>query len=64
MLDRGMKKLDVWDLGLTKFAVMFFVLAVLAACPSVNRRVQSTRPALFFATALLAAIRPLYRFFA
>jgi hypothetical protein len=58
-----MKRLDVWDLGLTKFAVAFAVLAVVASSSRVRDRVQSQDPRLLAALALVAALRPLYRFF-
>jgi hypothetical protein len=63
MFDRNMKQLDVWDVGLTKFAVAFAVLAAIAALPRVAQRVQSQDPRLFLLAALTMAARPLYRFF-
>jgi hypothetical protein len=63
MFDRGMKRLDVWDLGLTKFVVAFLVLAVISGSATVRRRVQSQNPRLLFIVALILAVRPMYRFF-
>jgi hypothetical protein len=63
MFDNNMKQLDVWDIGLTKLAVAFSVLAVIACSPTVRRKVQSQDPRLFLLAALITAIRPTYRFF-
>jgi hypothetical protein len=63
MFDRNMKQLDVWDVGLTKFAVAFAVLAVIASSPKVASKVQSQDPRLLLLSALILAIRPMYRFF-
>jgi hypothetical protein len=63
MFDRGMQRLDIWDLGLTKLAVTVLVLAVISSSPTIRRRVQSQNPRFLFLAALAMAIRPLYRFF-
>ena len=63
MFDRNMKQLDVLDIGLTKFAVAFGVLAVIASSPKVASKVQSQDPRLLRLAALVTAIRPMYRFF-
>ena len=64
MFSKGMQKLDIWDLGLTKLSVMFFALAVIARSPAITRKVQSQNPWWFLLAAVMTAIRPLYRFLA
>jgi hypothetical protein len=63
MFGSKMNRLDVWDLGLTKFAVAFTVLAVVGSSSSVRDWVRSQDSRLFALLALGAAARPLYRFF-
>jgi hypothetical protein len=63
MFDRNTKQLDIWDIGLTKFAVAFGVLAVIASSPRISKKVQSQDPRLLSLAALALAIRPMYRFF-
>ena len=63
MFDRNTKQIDVWDIALTKFAVAFGVLAVIASSPRISKKVQSQDPRLFLLAALVLAIRPMYRFF-
>lgn len=63
MFKRNVKQLDVWDIGLTKFAVAFGVVAVIASSPKVASKVQSQDPRLLWLAALIMAIRPMYRFF-
>jgi hypothetical protein len=63
MFDKNMRQLDVWDIGLTKLAVSFGVLAAIAASPKVRSKVLSQDPRLLLLAALIMAIRPMYRFF-
>jgi hypothetical protein len=63
MLDDGMQKLDLLDLGLTKLSVMCFVLAILGFSPKLARDVGSVHPLIWLLAALLVGARPTYRFF-
>jgi hypothetical protein len=63
VFDKGMRQLDIWDLGLTKLAVACFVLAVIAGSPKMMRRVQAQNSWLLLLAALILGIRPTYRFF-
>lgn len=60
---KKVKKLDMWDIALTKLAVAFGVIFLLAIWPVAMNWVKSVNPWYFFVVAIGAAIRPLYRFF-
>ncbi len=62
MFDRGMQRLDIWDLALTKLAVALFVLAAIARSPALTRKVQSQNSTLLLLASLAVAARPTFRF--
>ena len=61
--DKKVKNLDVGDIALTKLAVAFGVVFLLAIWPAAMNWIKSVNPGYFIVIALMAAIRPLYRFF-
>ncbi len=61
MFENIIKKLDFWDIGFTKFAVMAFTLAIVALFPSFATWVQSINPWYFIVLFVLFALRPIYR---
>lgn len=61
--DKRIKKLNVWDIALTKLAVTFFVLFILAIWPTAIKWVQSVNPWYFCVAWILLAARPIYRLF-
>jgi hypothetical protein len=63
MFDQNVKRLDVWDIGLTKLSVACFVLAAVAGSPILRHKVQAANPGLLLLAALALAVRPTYRFF-
>lgn len=56
-----MKNLDVYDISLTKMAVMSFVLAIVSLFPSFTAWVQSVDPTYFIAAFIVFASRPIYK---
>jgi hypothetical protein len=63
MFNKKVKNLDILDIALTKFAVVFGVLFLLAIWPAAMNWVKSVNPWYFLFVAIVAAARPLYRFF-
>jgi hypothetical protein len=57
-----MKKLDVWDIGLTKLSVLAFVLFVLIVWPALGIMLLSVNPWYYFILFVVFAIRPFYKF--
>jgi hypothetical protein len=53
------KNLDIWDIGLTKFTVLFATLLIVKVWPAV----VSLDWYWYLVAAVVVAIRPMYRFF-
>jgi len=62
-LNKRIKNLDMWDMGSTKIAVMFFVMFLLAVWPAFANFFLSVNPWILFFGLVIFAIRPLTRFF-
>ena len=58
---KAIKKLDVADIGLIKFAVMAFTLFIVTIWPAAMDWVHSVNPWYFFAAFVVFAARPMYR---
>jgi len=63
LFDKQVKKMDSWDIGLTKFSVVAFVLFVLTIWPAALTWASSINPWYFFTAFVILAIRPFYRMF-
>lgn len=61
-LQKNVKKLDIVDIGLTKWSAIFFPLFIASAWPAFTSFVVQTHWSWFLAISLLLAIRPTYRF--
>ena len=61
--NKKIKKLDAWDIGLTKLAVAAFVLWVITLWPAAMTLVQSINPWYFFVAFLVFAARVWYKTF-
>ena len=62
-MNRRVSKMDIWDIGLTKLAVATGILFVITIWPAAMDLVHSINPWWFFAGFVVAAIRPMIRFF-
>jgi hypothetical protein len=60
--NKDVKKLDVWDIALTKLSVAAFVLFVITIWPAAMTWVHSVNPWYFLVAFVIFAIRPAYRF--
>ena len=58
---KAIKKLDVADIGLIKFAVAAFTLFVITIWPAAMDWVNTVNPWYFFAAFVIIVARPLYR---
>lgn len=63
MFDKNIRKMDCWDISLTKLSVAAFVLFVLAIWPAAMNWVISINPWYFLVAFVILAARPFYRFF-
>lgn len=61
MLEKQLKKLDVWDISLTKLSVMAFVLFVLVVLPDLASWLLAQNPIYYLALFITFAARPLYK---
>jgi hypothetical protein len=61
--NKKIKRMDIFDIGLIKLSVAFFVLFLLAAWPAFADWAINTHWAFFIAIALVLGLRPMYRFF-
>ena len=59
--DKKVKKMDAWDVGLTKWSVAAFVLFVITIWPAAMNWVHSVNPWYFFVAFVIFAARPIYR---
>tara|TARA_Y100000034_G_scaffold871_1_gene1097 strand:- start:491 stop:730 length:240 start_codon:yes stop_codon:yes gene_type:complete len=55
------KKMDVWDVGFTKWSTAAFILFLITIWPAAMDLVHSINPWYFFAAFIIFAIRPVYR---
>ena len=60
-LNKKVKKMDVWDVGLIKLAVAAFVLFVITIWPAAMTWVHSVNPWWFFVAFVIFAIKPFYK---
>jgi len=60
-LDKKVKKMDAWDVGLVKFSVAAIVLFIITIWPAAMTWVQSINPWYFLVAGIIIALRPLYR---
>lgn len=63
VMDKKVKKMDTWDIALTKLSVMAFVLFVITIWPTAMTWVHSVNPWYFLAAWIIFAIRPFYKIF-
>lgn len=61
-LDKKVKKMDVCDIGLTKWCVAATVLFIMSIWPVALNWVGNTHWAWFLAAAIIFAIRPMKKF--
>jgi hypothetical protein len=62
-LDKRVKKLDFWDVGLTKWSVAAGILFIITVWPAAMQLVHSIHWGWFLAATILFALRPLKRFY-
>lgn len=62
-LNKRIKKMDVWDIGLTKFSVAAFVLFIITIWPAAMAWAHSVNPWYFLVAFLVFVIRPFYRIY-
>lgn len=62
-LNKGMKKIDVWDIGLIKWSVIAFVLFLIRIWPAAMNWVHSVNPWYFFVAFVVLVARPFYRYY-
>ncbi|MBS3083382.1 hypothetical protein J4423_01110 [Candidatus Pacearchaeota archaeon] len=60
---KNAKRMDILDLGLTKWASIVFALFAVSVWPAFANWVTKTNWIWFLAIALILGARPLYRFF-
>ena len=58
----SLKDFDIWDLGLTKWAVFTFALFIVSVWPEFTNWVTSTHWGWFLAVAILFAIKPVIKY--
>jgi len=61
-LNKKIKKMDIFDIGLIKLAVASGVLFLVTIWPAAMNWVISVNPWYFFAAFVIFAIRPVYRY--
>ena len=62
-LNKRVKKIDVWDIGLIKWAAIASVLFIITIWPAAMNWVHSVNPWYFLIAFIVFVIRPLYRFY-
>lgn len=63
MINRNMKRLDIWDMACTKTAVAFFVMFLFSVWTGFREFVLSTSSFILFLGWIIFAIRPILKFF-
>jgi hypothetical protein len=58
MFNKAIKKMDVWDMALTKLAVAAGVLFIIGIWPAAMDWVHSVNPWYFLVAAVILAIKP------
>ena len=61
-LNKKVKKMDVWDIGLTKATVAAGVLFIITIWPAAMRWVHSVNTWWFLVAFIVFAVRPMYKF--
>ena len=61
IFDKNVKKMDTWDIALTKLSVAAFVLFVITIWPAAMDWVHSVNTWYFLVAFIVFAIRPIYR---
>ena len=61
IFDKNIKKMDTWDIALTKLSVAAFVLFVITIWPAAMDWVHSVNTWYFLVAFIVFAIRPIYR---
>ena len=59
--DKKVKKMDAWDVALTKWSVVAFVFLLMTIWSGLNTWVHSVNPWYFFAVFVILYARPVYR---
>jgi hypothetical protein len=62
-MNKKIKKLDVWDIALTKATVAASVLFIITIWPAAMAWVQSINPWYFLVAFVILVARPFYRFY-
>ena len=60
-LNKKVKKMDAWDVGLVKLSIAAFVLFVITIWPAAMTWVHSVNPWYFLIALVIFAARPIYR---
>lgn len=63
IINKNIKKMDIWDMACIKMAVMFFVMYLFAIWEGFRVFILSINPLVLFAGWVIFAARPLIRFF-
>ena len=58
---RGLKKLDIWDIGLIKFSIAALILFIITVWPAAMSLAQSIHWGWFLAACVVFAARPFKR---
>jgi len=59
--DKKVKKMDAWDVALTKWSVVAFVFLLMTIWSGLNTWVHSVNPWYFFVAFVILVARPIYR---
>jgi len=62
-LKKRVKKMDVWDVALIKWATATFILFLITIWPAAMTWVNSVNPWYFFIAFIIFMIRPFYRIY-
>ena len=60
-MDKSIKKMDFWDIGLIKLSTAVFVLFIITIWSAAMDWVHSVNPWYFLVAFIIFVIRPLYR---
>jgi hypothetical protein len=61
--NKAIKRMDVWDMGLTKLAVAAFVLFIITIWPAAMTWVHTVNPWYFLVAGVIFALKPWSRIF-
>ena len=61
--DKKIKKMDGWDLALTKWATAAFILFIITIWPATMVLVRSINPWYFLIATIIFVARPLHRIY-